>query len=213
MQQSGALEAASVGGDVWLFELAGEILERPERLLVFGVGQRVEDVKFDVARSIEGVRGRLLIGHGESTLLRVRASARGSIPRRGRSLRVAADATVVRPEPSSCDRRPRRRLCEPVPGVDGHASLHLSVPVTACALGRSAGWLLAMRGDAFDLLPPERARAIRLWLATPLAACGLCGRPVYRTDPRQRDPDEPDEEVVALVHLPCLRASRGERDR
>ncbi|MGN6373697.1 MAG: hypothetical protein ACTHM1_12060 [Solirubrobacteraceae bacterium] len=66
-----------------------------------------------------------------------------------------------------------------------------------------------MSGDPYDFLPPERARAIRAWLAEPLTACRLCGRPVYRTESRQRDPAESDEEILALVHLACLRAEEG----
>ncbi len=70
-----------------------------------------------------------------------------------------------------------------------------------------------MSDDPFDVLRPERAEAIRAWLAEPLASCRLCGWPVYRTDPRQRDPAEGDEKALALVHLACLRAAQAEGRR
>jgi hypothetical protein len=64
-----------------------------------------------------------------------------------------------------------------------------------------------MPDDPYTCLPPERAKAVEAWLSTPGGTCRLCGQPVYPTDLRRRDPKEPDESVVALVHLPCLVAA------
>jgi hypothetical protein len=64
--------------------------------------------------------------------------------------------------------------------------------------------------DLHAYLRPERAEAVETWLRTPLGACRLCGASVYPTDSRQRDPMEPGEKVVALVHLPCLRAAEAD---
>jgi hypothetical protein len=63
-----------------------------------------------------------------------------------------------------------------------------------------------MSAGPFPSLPPERAKAVEAWLSTPGGTCRLCGEPVYPTDSRRRDPEEPDEDVVALVHWPCLEA-------
>lgn len=59
--------------------------------------------------------------------------------------------------------------------------------------------------DLYDYLPPERAKAIRAWLNTPLNDCCICGDPVYPTDSRQLDPAEPNEDKAELVHVKCLR--------
>jgi hypothetical protein len=72
-------------------------------------------------------------------------------------------------------------------------------------------WLAsAMCRDLHACLRPERAEAVDAWLRTPLGACRLCGESAYLTDSRQRDPAESDEDVVALVHLPCLRAAEAD---
>ena len=63
-------------------------------------------------------------------------------------------------------------------------------------------------GD-FSSLPPERARAVEAWLLRPVGTCRVCGQPIYPTDPRARDPEEKDEDVVALLHLPCWEAVRA----
>ena len=62
------------------------------------------------------------------------------------------------------------------------------------------------------LLPPDRAKAVEVWLSTSVGTCRLCGQPVYPTDPRRRDPDELDEDAVAILHLPCLQAAASEGD-
>jgi hypothetical protein len=76
VDEPGPLQHADVMADFRLVDLAGEILKRSQRLVVFGVGERVEDSEFGRAGSIERVEDRLLIGHGEFRLLRVRASVR-----------------------------------------------------------------------------------------------------------------------------------------
>lgn len=69
-----------------------------------------------------------------------------------------------------------------------------------------------MPDDPYSHLPPERAEAVRKWLSTPVGTCRLCGQPVYPTDSRQRDPKEPDENVHAIVHLPCLQTEQAENE-
>ena len=68
-----------------------------------------------------------------------------------------------------------------------------------------------MSDGPYAALPPERAKAVKAWLRAPLGMCRFCGEPVHPTESRQRDPDEHDENVVAVVHLPCLMAA-GEDD-
>jgi hypothetical protein len=86
--------------------------------------------------------------------------------------------------------------------------------VPGAQLALSGGLLVrsaAMCRDLHAYLPPDRAEAVDAWLRTPLGACRLCGASVYPTDSRQHDPLEPDE-VVALVHLPCLRAAEADAE-
>lgn len=67
VDEPGLLQAADVGQDVALTHLTSEILKRPQRLVVLGVGQEIDDLHFVLAVELGGVRGRLLIGHGEFT--------------------------------------------------------------------------------------------------------------------------------------------------
>jgi hypothetical protein len=64
----------------------------------------------------------------------------------------------------------------------------------------------AMPIDLYSYLPPERAKAARVWLQTPLRDCCICGAPVYPTDPRCLDPGVP-EDAATVVHLSCAAAS------
>jgi hypothetical protein len=55
--------------------------------------------------------------------------------------------------------------------------------------------------DPLDLIPAARRAAVREWLATPLADCGICGDPVFPTSPRAIDGNS-----LALGHFDCLSA-------
>jgi hypothetical protein len=61
----------------------------------------------------------------------------------------------------------------------------------------------------FTSLPPERAKAVEAWLSRPVGTCRFCGKPIYPTDPRARDPEEKDEDAATLLHLPCWEAVRA----
>ena len=54
--------------------------------------------------------------------------------------------------------------------------------------------------DALDLIPAARRQAVRDWLATSLANCGVCSEPVYPTSSRGVDGT-----TGQLGHLDCLR--------
>ena len=55
--------------------------------------------------------------------------------------------------------------------------------------------------DPLDLIPGDRRAAVREWLTTPLADCGICGDPVFPTSPRAIDGN-----TLELGHLDCLKA-------
>jgi hypothetical protein len=55
--------------------------------------------------------------------------------------------------------------------------------------------------DPLDLIPAARRAAVREWLATPLADCGICGDPVFPTSSRAIDGNS-----LALGHFDCLSA-------
>jgi hypothetical protein len=50
-----------------------------------------------------------------------------------------------------------------------------------------------------DLIPADRRAAVREWLVTALADCGICGDPVFPTSPRAIDGNS-----LALGHFDCL---------
>ena len=66
-----------------------------------------------------------------------------------------------------------------------------------------------MPSSNYDSLQPERAKAVEAWLSLPLGTCRVCGRPIYPTDPRARDPEEKDDDLATLLHLPCWDAVRA----
>jgi hypothetical protein len=88
MDKTRALQWAEVAQNVRLGHLAGEILERPERLAILRLGEETEDVAFEFAGSLQWVTDRLHIGHGRSTS-RARASRAtlGAVDRCGHSQR------------------------------------------------------------------------------------------------------------------------------
>jgi hypothetical protein len=66
-----------------------------------------------------------------------------------------------------------------------------------------------MPSSNYESLPPERATAVEAWLSRPVGACRFCGRPIYPTDSRARDPQEKGEDRATLLHLPCFEAVRA----
>jgi hypothetical protein len=66
-----------------------------------------------------------------------------------------------------------------------------------------------MRFGDLSSLPRQRAKAVEAWLSLPLGTCRVCGRPIYPTDPRARDPKEKDDDLATLLHLPCWNAVRA----